>query len=39
VAAGAGGVGTGRVVVYTDLLHTKDNLTRQDILNGVAPNQ
>lgn len=39
VAHGAGGPGSGRVVVYTDLLHRKDNLTRPDIMNGVAPNQ
>jgi hypothetical protein len=38
VAAGAGGPGTGRLVYYTDLLHRKDNLTRPEILSGVAPN-
>ena len=39
LAGGPGGPGNGRVVVYTDLLHRKDNLTRPEILNGVAPNQ
>jgi hypothetical protein len=39
LAAGLGVLGNGGLVVYTDLLHRKDNLTRPEILNGVTPNQ
>ncbi|MAG58527.1 MAG: hypothetical protein CMJ83_19740 [Planctomycetes bacterium] len=37
--AGVATGGAGRVVVYTDLLHRKDNLSLPDLLNGIAPNQ